>query len=51
MPDPDMSDPAGSGSIPAGSSSKPRLLPTTEELLLFFAPQLEETVMTVYPVL
>jgi len=40
-PDPDISDPAGSGSEPdpshldpAGSGSKPRLLPTTGEKLL-----------------
>jgi len=42
MPDPDMSDLAGSGSEPdpshldpAGCGSKPRLLPTTGEKLLF----------------
>ena len=35
MPDLDMSDPAVSGSKLAGSGSKPRLLPTTGEKLLF----------------
>ena len=53
-PDPDMSDPAGSGSEPdpnyldpAGSGSKP----DNRRKITLSAAQLEETGMTVYPVL
>jgi len=49
MPDPDMSDPAGSGSEPdpshldpARSGSKPRLLLTTGEKITLSPPQLEK---------
>jgi len=63
-PDPDMSEPAEPDHThldpaepdpthldPAGSGSKPRFLSTTGEKITLSAPQLEETGMTVYPVL